>query len=222
MTAITIATVLYVFSGSAAAQTYTLEVSCEPIEGGAYHIDPVQDTYAEGTSITVAVGAKPGFAFIGWEGSISTTDSVMTFEITADTCLTAVFEESDAEPTEFLVLVVSEPQEGGYVTRDVPKVAYEPGEDVTLSAIPATGYVFAYWSGDVPEGAELTSPQLQLSVDQDLEITSNFDAAANVLPDDGTGSSSGSNGSGSLAPCGALGILFWPLTILGMVIARRR
>ena len=217
---IIVAITLPPFGATAAAQSYTLEVSRDPSDGGAYHVEPDQETYEPGTVVTVYALPFPGFEFVGWEGDIAASESELTFAMTADTSLTAVFEVASEVVTEFQLFVVSEPQSAGWVTTEPAKVAYSPDDEVVLTAIPAEGHVFAEWSGDVPDETDLTQPQLQLVVDDNMEITANFEVAATVAGDEPTDTTSGSNQLG--AACGALGVLFWPMMMLGLTAIRRR
>ncbi len=224
MVLVAIATFMLALGSTAAAQPYTLEICRDPAEGGAYHVDPEQESYMEGAVITVAAVPFPGFRFVGWEGDYVVADSELAFPITADTTLTAVFEAAAEVTTEFEVLVTSEPQEAGWVTREPADVTYGPGDVITLTAIAADGYVFAGWTGDAPESAALAQPELQLTVNGDLEITANFEAAAGVLPDDGGDLDEpvpATRAQGS-SICGMLGMFFWPMTILCLAAIRRR
>ena len=47
---------------------------------------------------------------------------------------------------------------------------YESGEQITLTAIPASGYTFAYWSG----GASGTSSTITIAMNSDKSLTANF------------------------------------------------
>lgn len=208
------------FCLTAVAQPYTLEISRDPEEGGAYHVEPDQESYAADTMITVTAVAFPGYQFVGWDGNISASAAQLIFPITANTSLTAMFEAAAEVVTEYQVLVVSDPQEAGYVTLDPGRTGYSPGEEITLTATPEDGYVFANWSGDVPDEADLDDPELQLTVNDDLEITANFDAAADLAsPSDG---STGTTASPRSGLCGTLGMVFWPMTLLGLAAIRRR
>jgi len=217
---VTVATCLFLFCPTAAAQPYTLEISRDPEDGGAYHVEPDQETYAADTMITVTAIAFPGYQFVGWEGNITASADQLVFPIAANTSLTAMFEAAAEVTAEFHIVVVSEPQETGYVTLEPGQTTYSTDDEVTLTAIPLDGYVFASWSGDVPDDADLEQAELQLIVDDDLEITANFEAAAGVsTSSNGDVNNTTSQGSGI---CGALGLLFWPATILGLAAIRRR
>ena len=213
---VSVALFVFPLCAIAAAQPYTLGISREPADGGAYHVEPDQDTYAAGTRVMVSAAPFPGFEFVGWEGDISTTGSELTFAMTADTALTAVFRVTADATAEFEVLVVSDPQNAGWVALDPARVAYTPGDEVTLTAVPANGYVFAAWSGDLPDETNLNQLQLEVTVNDDLDITAHFEAAATIDPGEVAGGTQGSAG------CGALGMLFWPMTFLGLAAVCRR
>ncbi len=87
------------------------------------------------------------------------------------------------------------PVDGGNVTRSPDKGFYDNGENVTLNASPASGYLFVNWSGDIG-GANASSPTIDVAMSQDRNITANFapiqrTLSSNVSPV-GTGSISAS------------------------------
>ena len=51
---------------------------------------------------------------------------------------------------------------------------YESGVQVTITASPASGYTFDYWSGNVSDA----SPTINITMNQDYSITANFVAAS--------------------------------------------
>jgi uncharacterized repeat protein (TIGR02543 family) len=50
---------------------------------------------------------------------------------------------------------------------------YQPDTQVTLTASPASGYIFAHWSGDVSG----TTPTITITMDSDKTLTANFEEA---------------------------------------------
>jgi len=50
---------------------------------------------------------------------------------------------------------------------------YDPGAKVTLTASPASGYTFDYWSGS----ASGTTPTVTITMDSDKSLTANFETA---------------------------------------------
>ena len=83
------------------------------------------------------------------------------------------------EPTPTVVPLYSlsvsvEPFGSGTVTFLPPGGAYSAGADVTLTALPAPGFAFDHWSGDV-SGAEVA---VVVTMDGDKAITAHFDVMA--------------------------------------------
>jgi hypothetical protein len=61
----------------------------------------------------------------------------------------------------------------GTVSRNPDQPQYVEGTDVTLTAQPAGGFIFAAWLGDVPAGHEMDNP-LVLSMDGDKTLSAVF------------------------------------------------
>lgn len=61
---------------------------------------------------------------------------------------------------------------GGSVTIDPDRDEYFAGESVTLTAVPASGYFWTGWTGDVTDPAA----SIKLQMTQNLSITANFQA----------------------------------------------
>lgn len=59
---------------------------------------------------------------------------------------------------------------GGSVTKDPNKSSYSEGSQVTLTAVPQSGYVFERWSGD----ASGTNATITVTMDSDKNITPSF------------------------------------------------
>jgi hypothetical protein len=57
----------------------------------------------------------------------------------------------------------------GTVTKNPDKTDFDPTEQVTLTPVPATGWIFKNWTGDVPAGQETANPLL-LTVNRDKMV----------------------------------------------------
>ena len=68
------------------------------------------------------------------------------------------------------VVLTATPPGSGTVSKDPNQPSYPAGTQVTLTAIPATGYAFSHWSGD----ASGTSNPLTVTMDGPKNITANF------------------------------------------------
>lgn len=130
----------------APATTYSISISVSPTEGGTVS---GSGQYEEGVTATVTAVANEGFRFLEWTeaGTQISTEASLTFTVTNDRTLTAIFEP------------ISEPAPG-----PTPKPTYtinvstaergtasgggefEQGSSVTLTATPENGYRFIAWT----------------------------------------------------------------------------
>lgn len=81
----------------------------------------------------------------------------------------------EAAPAGYSLEVTEQPSGTGSVVISPSKSSYTPGEKVTLTAKPASGYVFDYWGG-YPSyvGQGSTSTSITVTMDQDLWIVAVF------------------------------------------------
>lgn len=70
-------------------------------------------------------------------------------------------------------LAVTAVPAGNSVAVDPQKTLYDQGESVTLSAVPASGFQFDYWSGDIG-AANPQSASIMVTMDQGRSITAHF------------------------------------------------
>jgi uncharacterized repeat protein (TIGR02543 family) len=124
-----------------AIPTYTLTVTPVPSVGGSTAKSPDQPSYLSGTVVTLTATPASGYTFAGWSGGLSGTANPAMITMTGNRTVAATF---TAIPT--YTLTVTLPA-NGTVTRSPDQATYFSGTVVTLTAVPATGYVFAGWSG---------------------------------------------------------------------------
>ncbi|MFO8109928.1 MAG: hypothetical protein R6U17_05335 [Thermoplasmata archaeon] len=145
--------------------TYTLTVN---IEGeGTVDIAPDLDEYEEGTIVTLTAVPVDGWELVGWIGDDTGADTEITVTMDGDRNITAVFEEE--VPVDTYGLTVNIDGEGN-VEADPDLDDYEEGTSVTLTATPASGWVFVEWTGDYT-GAD---HNITVTMDGDREITALF------------------------------------------------
>lgn len=77
----------------------------------------------------------------------------------------------------YMLLIYINPEGAGRVEVSPNKGVYEPGEEVTLTAIPADGYKFVDWTGD----ATGTDPTIAIIMDGAKAIMANFEGTG--IPD---------------------------------------
>ncbi|MCL2042223.1 MAG: T9SS type A sorting domain-containing protein, partial [Bacteroidales bacterium] len=98
--------------------------------GGAYDC---------GDDVTICAIPVPCYEFLYWseDGVALSTEACFTFTVTGNRTLVANF-----VLTEYEIIVLANPEDGGDVTGDG---AYDCGEEVTVTATPAEGYIFVHW-----------------------------------------------------------------------------
>ena len=119
------------------AQDHTVTLSVNPADAGT---TSGGGTFATGTEVTVSASPAAGYQFVNWTESgvqVSATASY-TFTIEADRALVANF-----SLLQYSISVSPSPAEGGSVSGGGD---YSHGEEVTLTAQPASGYSFVNWT----------------------------------------------------------------------------
>lgn len=120
---------------------YTLTVNA--VGNGVVNKLPNKPTYGTGEVVQLTAVGDLGYQFTGWSGDLTGATNPVNVTIVKDTTITATFTEA---PTSTLsVQVVGE----GSVDVSPQKDSYLYGEVVTLTPIPAQGYEFSGWSGDL-------------------------------------------------------------------------
>jgi len=122
-------------------KVYTLSTAASPSEGGS--ISPGSGTYDEGTSVVLTATAASGYRFDRWSGDVSDRVTPVTVAINTNKSITANFIKV------YILTTSVSPAEGGSVSP--ASGTFDEGASVILNAIPATGYIFDHWSGDISD-----------------------------------------------------------------------
>jgi hypothetical protein len=171
--------VLKPWEGTPSTETYTLATSISP--SGAGSISPSGGEYALGVQVTLTANPASGYTFDHWSGSASGITPTITVTMNSDESLTANFRA--IAQTYSLTTNVSP---GGAGSVSPSHGEYESGVQVTLTASPASGYIFDHWGGD----ASNTSATIGIIMDSDKNVTAYFEEepAATSIPITFTGS----------------------------------
>ena len=106
-------------------------------------------TYDRGTQVTLTATPDAGSSFLGWGGVCSGTGLTCVVSVEADRGVTASFGGATSQPlavsTEGNGTVSSAP--AGISCGNACSASFRVGTDVTLTAAPAGGWVFAGWTG---------------------------------------------------------------------------
>jgi uncharacterized repeat protein (TIGR02543 family) len=119
-----------------AINTHTLTITAT---NGSVTKTPAKSSYNYGESVTLAATANTGYHFSNWSGDASGTSSTTSIVMNSNKSVTANFSIN----TYSLTVETG----NGSVTKTPDKTTYNYGEQVTLQAVPNTGYHFSSWSG---------------------------------------------------------------------------
>jgi hypothetical protein len=111
---------------------------------GSVSVNPAPGTdgrYAKDTTATLIVIPASGYRFDHWSGDVSGNDISVTIIMDANKSIKANFIRV------YTLTTSVSPTGGGSVSPS--RGTYDEGTDVVLTAIPASGYLFDHWSGDV-------------------------------------------------------------------------
>lgn len=126
------ATYTAIFSEQGAVY-YTITTNVDPVEAGTVSGG---GTYEEGTVVTLAATANPGYTFDHWnDGS---TQNPRTITVSNNMSFTAYFNHNS-----YTIMVVANPSNAGTVSGGG---AYYYGDHATLTATAYSGYDFVGWS----------------------------------------------------------------------------
>jgi hypothetical protein len=133
---------------------------------GQVLVDPPTGPYLLGSTVQLTALPPQGSHFFGWSGAASGFVNPLLFTINNPSEITALF--GVLRPNQVLLTVLA--NTNGTVTVDPLKSVYTIGETVTLTAVPAAGYVLAGWGGDASGNVN----PLVLSLDTNKFITASF------------------------------------------------
>jgi hypothetical protein len=145
-----------------ATPQYTLTLSAQG--SGTVTPDNTNSLHPANVNITVTAAPSTGWYFANWSGDASGTINPLIVTMTSNLVITGNFL---AYPTYALTLTTNGQ---GFITLDPTGGLYYSNETVTATATPATGWVFAGWSGATNGMANPAS----LVIDTNTSLMSTF------------------------------------------------
>jgi uncharacterized repeat protein (TIGR02543 family) len=155
--------------GACGPTQYTLTTSVSPSGGGT--VTPASGIYDEGAEVTLIANPASGYRFDHWSGSATGTSNSISVTMDANKAVAAHFKAQYALSTSVI------PSGSGTIAP--ASDTFDAGTNVTLTASPASGYAFDYWSGD----ATGTSNSVTITIDSEKSVTAHFKAV--FVSDDG-------------------------------------
>jgi Leucine-rich repeat (LRR) protein len=126
--------------------------------------------YADGAPVTIDALPAAGWLFSHWDGDIGAADPNVTpldVVMDMDRNITAVFVEVTWD------LQLSVMGQGSTVPQEGVVHTYVDGTDVLIEAVPAAGWAFSVWEGDIGAADPSVTP-LTVTMDMDRNITAVF------------------------------------------------
>jgi len=133
---------------------------------GQLSLDPATGPYAYGSNVRVAAVPAVGSYFFGWAGGAGGFANPLSLTITNPLGVTALFATLNPNQVALTTSVTG----SGSVVLSPSRNVYTNGDSVSLSAVPATTFIFSGWSGD----ASGTQNPLVLVLDGNKQVTAAF------------------------------------------------
>ncbi len=138
-------------------------------------------TCDEGEVVNLVAAPASGYRFVDWTGDVDGIENVeapsTTITMNGDYSITANFEAISAEQCS---LTVSSSVGGLVTTPGEGTFTYDAGTVVSLVAVPASGYQFVNWTGDVVTIVDTNAASTTVMVSDDCSVTANFEVIAPV------------------------------------------
>jgi len=160
----------------AGVQAYSLTIAAGT--GGTTNPAPGNYPCDDGIDVSITAVANPNNQFIGWSGDASGTTNPITITMDSDKSIKANFIRQPTLTINAGTGGTTNPAPGTYIG--------DVGTQVSIRAIPNSGYRFTGWSGD----ASGTTNPITITMDSDKSITGNFSRTA-TTDEDETGKKGG-------------------------------
>lgn len=159
--------------------THTVLVAVSPSNSATVEVQPKQDYYTYGTTVTLFVIPNEGYEFVGWSGDLNVSSNPLKLIIENDINLTA-----NLRLTTHTLTVNVEPPQAAQVEIYPLRDYYTYFDTVTIRLTISEGYEFLGWSGSY-SGFE--NP-LFLEVKGDISLSANFKLTThtvlvNIIPE---------------------------------------
>jgi uncharacterized repeat protein (TIGR02543 family) len=148
---------------------YTLTVD---VNGDGTVANDINAPYHYGNVVTLRATPATGWSFVNWTGDVNDVNSaVVTTTMTSNKTVTVNFTTTHNYTMEVDV------NGGGSVAKNPDQATYHPGDVVTLTATPQTGWSFVNWTGDANSDANGSSSNPKMvTINGNTDITANFAA----------------------------------------------
>ena len=133
----------FLFAISSCTKEFVLDIIVNPPEGGS--VFPSDGTFKNGTTVTINATPNNEYVFTGWSGDAIGNNASVQVTVDDNKSVVANFRLVQYELTTSV-------NGQGSITETIintGKTDYDSGTKVRLEAVPAQGYYFREWSGDL-------------------------------------------------------------------------
>ncbi len=169
--------------------TYSITARVDSL-GGVINLDPDQNSYLEGTTVTASATPSNGWRFDHWEGDASGTNQSTIIRVDSNKTIIAVF---------IRVYTLSASVIGSYGSISPTSGTYAQGTVITITATPYSGYRIKAWHGT--DNDTLTTATNTVTMNANRTVTVEYEQIIYTLTA-GTSSQGGIGGIVSLNPDG--------------------
>jgi len=166
-------------NGGDGGRSCTLTV--DSTAGGAVAVNnstiPGKAMFVFGAGTVVSLDATPdsGYQFVRWTGDVGTVDNVRasqtTITVNGNYSIMANFKVPP--PVQYMLAILRTPG-GSVISPGDGSFTYNAGTVVNLVAIPAIGYKFSKWSGNVDTIENINATSTKITINGDYYICANF------------------------------------------------
>jgi len=149
-------------TGPVQTTDFVLTATTSPFAGGTIAINPNNATYNAGTVVSLTATSAANYEFVSWSNGATTATTTVTMD--ANKTITANFKST--LPAAYVLTASVNPLNGGTISITPNKPTYTEGEVVTLTATPASGYIFDKWSNN----ATMASTTITMNSDITLSV----------------------------------------------------
>lgn len=156
--------------------------------GGQILQNPTGTYFKKGTKVTFTAVPDTDLDFVNWTNDgENSTDNPLTITIAKNTYIGAKF----ADLCELKVSAVAEGTGSFTIEPESANGLYEAGTTINLTAVPAPGYTFVLWQGDL-QGSVLYTQHFNIAHDMDVKALfgpdgATYDLTIQIVPE-GAGS----------------------------------
>ncbi|UCD08261.1 MAG: YbhB/YbcL family Raf kinase inhibitor-like protein [Dehalococcoidales bacterium] len=153
---------------------YSLSVTSEPAYAGS--VTPSEGKFKEGSTVNLIATPQTGYAVKSWGGDVSGISNSVAVTMNEDKDITVYFELAPGtNPVKQYNLTMSvKPADGGIINPSTDK--YNVHAKVILTAMPADGYEFHHWGGDISSSEATVS----FNIDEDMSVVAYFEEAGDL------------------------------------------